>query len=526
MAFNGKVESDFLKLVNYPNSDKSKIINYAATDFESLRDSLIEYIKTVYPLDYQNFSESDLGVMLIELVAYMGAVMSMKADMLANENYLATAKNRNNVKKLLELVGIRMKGPISAAADASLTLDNGASQFTELTIPISNRVIGITSPEDGGILNYTLYKVENGQLSDPRADGALVLNVSESDSTTSTVWSNLALLEGALVTETGTVTSKATQKSISLNSSPIIEKSVTVFITSNDNTVTGAWVQVDSLFSASGAAQKYFEVVYTDDFGATVLFGDGVNGKVLPTNASYSITYRVGGGTRGNIASEAINAKIIDTNSQIGTLQNISLATGGRDAESVEHAKKYAPLYFKLQDRLVTAEDYSTFANAFCGSVGATGKARAVVRNAYSSANVIDIYLLQIASNLQLQQATIEFKKQLLDAIEPKKMLTDEIVIVDGVIRTVDLVITARIDKYNLPREEEIKARIRDGILDYFSVENFDFGKPLIVSDIARAVFSLPEIRYATVDNLDADISIDFNEIVQLNNFTINIIGV
>jgi len=526
MVFNGKVESDFLKLVNYPVIDKSQLINYAATDFESLRASLIEYIKTVYPLDYQNFSESDLGVMLIELVAYMGAIMSMKADMLANENYLATAKNRNNVKKLLELIGIRMKGPVGAAADASLTLDNGASQFTEMTLPVIRRVIGITSPEDGGIINYTLYKVENGQLADARADGAIVLNVSESDSTASTVWSNLALLEGALVTETGTLTSKATQKSITLNSGPIIEKSVTVFITANDNSVTGAWTQVDSLFSASGGGQKYFEVVYGDDFSATILFGDGYNGKSLPTGADYSVTYRVGGGTRGNIASEIINVKVTDSNNQTGTIQNISLATGGRDAESVDHAKRYAPLYFKLQDRLVTAEDYSTFANAFCGTVGATGKARAVVRDAYSSANVIDIYLLQVASNLQLQQATIEFKKQLLDAMESKKMLTDEIVIVDGVIRTIDLVITARIDKYNLPREEEIKARIRDGLINYFNVDNFDFGKPLIVSDVARAVFSLPEIRYATVDNVEADVAIDFNEIVQLNNFTINIVGV
>ena len=406
MAFNGKVESDFLKLVSYPNLDKSKIINYAATDFESLRSSLIEYIKTVYPLDYQNFSESDLGVMLIELVAYMGAVLSMKADMLANENYLSTAKKRNNVKKLLDLIGIKMKGPISAAADASLTLDSGPSLFTEITVPVARRVIGITSPEDGGIINYTLYKVENGQLADARSDGAIILNVSESDSTASTVWSNLAVLEGALVTETGTVTSKATQKSINLNSAPIIEKSVTVFITSNDISVTGAWTQVDSLYSASGGTQKYFEVFYGDDYSATILFGDGINGKALPTGADYSITYRVGGGTRGNIGSEVINTKVTDTNNQVGTLQNISLATGGRDAESIDHAKRYAPLYFKLQDRLVTAEDYSTFANAFCGSVGVTGKARAVVRNAYSSANIIDLYLLQVASNLQLQQAT------------------------------------------------------------------------------------------------------------------------
>ena len=106
MVFTGQVKSDFLKDIIVPISKRPSVINYAATDFVSLRDSLLEYIQAVYPVEYENFSESDLGVMLIELVAYMGSVFSLKADMLANENYLQTAKLRRNVKKLLGLIGV------------------------------------------------------------------------------------------------------------------------------------------------------------------------------------------------------------------------------------------------------------------------------------------------------------------------------------------------------------------------------------------------------------------------------------
>jgi hypothetical protein len=105
-------------------------------------------------------------------------------------------------------------------------------------------------------------------------------------------------------------------------------------------------------------------------------------------------------------------------------------------------------------------------------------------------------------------------------------MITDEVVIVDGVIRTLDLVMTVRIDKYLLPRQEEIKAKVRDRLLSFFNVDNFDFGKTLVISDLNRAVFTVPEVRFATVDNLDSDVTVDFNEIIQLNNFTFNIIGV
>lgn len=525
MVFNGTVKSDFLKLSEFPDSNKPALINFAATDFETLRDSLIAYIRAVYPQDYQNFSESDLGVMLIELIAYMGAIMSMKADMLAHENYISTAKNRNNVRKLLELLGIKLKGPVSAAANASFTLQ-AATVASSVTISPENRVFTITSPEDGGQLTYTLYKTQNGQIADINSQNTIELLTSESFASAGVFWDNLMLLEGSLVSQQGTLSNNDSNKSITLTESPIAEKSINVYIDSTEAAAVGPWKQVDSLFQVSGSGEKVFEVVYTDNFAAVIVFGDGINGAAVPTNSSFTVSYRIGGGTRGNIANEVINVSITAEGGESGVIQNTSVGSGGQDAESVAKAKRYGPQIFKTQDRLVTALDYATFANTFAGNTGATGKARAVVRDAYSSANIIDLYLLQVASNLQLQQATVQFKKELLEAIEEKKMLTDEVVVVDGVIRTVDLVVTLRIDKNLLQNEESIKAKVRDALLGFFNVNNFDFGKPLILSEVVRAILNVQEVRFATVDNFDEDILVDFNEIVQLNNFVLTVVGV
>ena len=112
MVFSGTVSTDFMKLATIPDRKKQQYIDYGGTDFYSIRKDLIDYIKSVYPLDYQNFSESDLGLMLIEIVSYMGAVLSLKGDMLANENYLRTVKTRTNLNKLLELVGVDMRGDL------------------------------------------------------------------------------------------------------------------------------------------------------------------------------------------------------------------------------------------------------------------------------------------------------------------------------------------------------------------------------------------------------------------------------
>ena len=218
--------------------------------------------------------------------------------------------------------------------------------------------------------------------------------------------------------------------------------------------------------------------------------------------------------------STAVNTLVFDNTASI---TNISKATGGSNSETVEHAKKYAPLTFRRQDRIVTLEDYSVFANTFISNFGTVGKATAVTRKAYSSANVIDIYVLEKASDFQLQQATPNFKTELLTQINDKKMATDDVVIVDGLIRTLDLVVTVRIDKENKQNQDQIMAEVRNKILTYMNVDNRSFGQPLEISELNREIFEVDDVRYSTLDNLGQDIQVDFNEIIQLNNLTINV---
>lgn len=523
MNFSGTISSDFMKLANIPVSKRPSLINFAATDFVSLRQSLIDYAKVVYPNDYKYFVESDLGMMFLELAAYMGAVMSMKADMLANENFLATAKQRSSVKKLLELIGVRMKGPLSSAADAKLVFDSDA---TDYIISKASRVVNISSPEDGGNLTFTLYKVTNGLVDTVNVNGNIVL--SDSDDTGGKVYTNLVLQEGALVSETGEFAATEGVKTIKLSQGPVVEGSIGVYVTSPNDATNGAYTEVPSVYYASGTSDKIFEVVYDEDYNATVVFGDGSVGISPEDTASFRVEYRVGGGTRGNIAKDIINASVRVSKTAnpplAGTITNTSKATGGANAETIEHAKKYAPLNFRRQDRLVTLEDYSVFANTFISTFGTVGKATAATRKAYASANVVDIYVLEKASDLQLQRATTNFKTQLLAEINKKRMATDDVVIVDGLIRTLDLGVTIRIDKEEEENQDQIKNKVRDKILRYMSADNRDFGEDLNISELNRQIFEVEEVRYSTIDNLDQDVTIDFNEIAQLNNLTMKVV--
>ena len=522
------VASDYMKLTQIPDNQKSSLIDFTATDFATLRESLVNYIKSAYPADYNNFVESDLGMMLVELVSYMGAIMSMKSDMLAHENFLQTAKDRDSLRKLFELVGISMKGPTSAQATSQVSIEgNSDTNLPEnIVFTPSERVVVLTSPQDQEPLTYTLYKATNGVvdvLSEYGAD--LLLTSSNWYTGTSSTWDTV-LLEGAFATQSGTFSNIDTFKTLTLEEGPVVQNSTQVFVTSDESTYAGAYREVENLYQASSTNDKVFQMVYDDDYKGKLLFGTGNNGVSPPTGASYFVTYRVGGGDRGNVPNNYVNALTTGTyNSAASSFRVVQtqIATGGSQAETVAHAKKFGPLSFKSQDRIVSLDDYIAFASRFVSPAGTTGKATAVTRKAFASANVIDLFILEKATSTQLQKASISFKNALLSDIEPKKMLTDEVVISDGLIRTLDPVVTINIDKSLQGMESTVVTKVSRLINDYFLSDNVDFGDQLVFADLNRVIFEANEVIFSTIDNLGQDVRVDFNEIVQLNNLVINV---
>lgn len=510
--------SDFLKLVEFKEDSKSDLIDFAATDFITLRTALVNYVKAVYPLDYNSFAESDLGMMMIELIAYMGSVMSMKADMLAHENFIKTAKNPVNIRKLLQLIGIKSRGPASAAAQTSVVLADGQEISSgNITVPVSNRVFNVTSPVDNQAVTYTLYKTVNGQIDDIGSSNDISLEYAEADA--GKTWENLVLVEGALVVETGTFADVDVIKTVSLNKGPIVDGSVQVYINTGDAATSQAYKEVQSLLSTSSSDDAVFELSYNSDFTATVLFGDGVTGKLPPTGSTYTVLYRVGGGIRGNAAAGLIQQNKNTAGGKEITVTNTLPFTGGASSESIEHIKKYSKLVFRQQDRLVSLDDYTAFGNTFKSSTGSSGKAIASTRKAFGSGNIVDVFVVEKASDTQLQKASIAFKTDMLEKMEDKKMITDQIALVDGLVRTVDLNIEVTLDRRFETNEGTIKSRVVDVVLNYFNVDNREFGEDFFPEEVARDIFTeVSEVRVARVTNYDQPLPLEFNEILQLNN--------
>ena len=120
-----------------------------------------------------------------------------------------------------------------------------------------------------------MYKVVNGLVDTVNSTGEITLDPSEADDPAKKVFSNFVLQEGALVDEQGEFAATEGVKTIKLSQGPVVEGSVMVYVTSPAAETTGAYTEVPSVYYASGSSDKIFEVVYDENYNATVVFGDG-----------------------------------------------------------------------------------------------------------------------------------------------------------------------------------------------------------------------------------------------------------
>lgn len=78
-------------------------IDYLAKDYQGLRRLMLDRMSLLVP-GWQERSAGDLGVMLVELLAYAADNLSYRQDAITNEAYLATARQRVSVRRHTRLV--------------------------------------------------------------------------------------------------------------------------------------------------------------------------------------------------------------------------------------------------------------------------------------------------------------------------------------------------------------------------------------------------------------------------------------
>jgi hypothetical protein len=88
--------------------------DFKSYDFETLRRTMVAYLRENYPDDFNDFVESSEYVALIDLIAYIAQALSFRVDLNARENFLETAERRNSVLRLARLINYNAKRNLPA----------------------------------------------------------------------------------------------------------------------------------------------------------------------------------------------------------------------------------------------------------------------------------------------------------------------------------------------------------------------------------------------------------------------------
>ena len=101
-------------------------IDYLAKDYASFQRLLLDRLAFIMP-DWQEHSPVDVGIMLVELLAYAGDYLSYFQDAVATEAYLGTARRRTSVRRHARLVDYHMHDGANARAWVVLQVNAGSA---------------------------------------------------------------------------------------------------------------------------------------------------------------------------------------------------------------------------------------------------------------------------------------------------------------------------------------------------------------------------------------------------------------
>ena len=85
-------------------------INYTSRDFNSIKQDLVNYAKRYYPTTFKDFNEASFGSLMLDMVSYIGDQLSFYTDYQANESFLDTAMEYDNVVRLAKQLGYKTPG--------------------------------------------------------------------------------------------------------------------------------------------------------------------------------------------------------------------------------------------------------------------------------------------------------------------------------------------------------------------------------------------------------------------------------
>ena len=325
------------------------LVNFTNLDFDQIKSSIREYLRANSNFTDYDFEGSNLST-LVDVLAYNTYISSYNANMISNEVFIDSATLRENVVSLARNIGYVPHSRSASKANISFFVDTTGFVTNPLTLTLKTGVVCTTSTSFGN-QNYSFIIPQD--ITVPVVNGIALFE-------------NIDIYEGAFVVNNFTVDANNPNQKFILENANIDIDSINVFVRdTQSSTIKSSFKLSRNLFNVDLESRVFF-IQEIEDQRYELIFGDGIFGKKLDNLNYIEVSYNITNGESGNgVSSFNFNGRIIDNNNRVVTT-GISLITtnsssqNGREIESVESIKKYAPRKYSSQNRAVTATDYET----------------------------------------------------------------------------------------------------------------------------------------------------------------------
>lgn len=450
-------------------------INYTDRDFSTIKEALKIHIQNRFPDTWKDFYESNAGMALLELVAYVYDNLSYYLDAMVNEAFLPTAQDRLSMIFLGELVGYTLTPPTSASVVLTGTLP--AVQAVDIVYPVGTEITSI--------------------------DGVKFRVLEEQRISAGNLTGGITVVEGESAQDVFTSDGTSLQK-FTLTKASAVEGSIEVLVNGEE------WTESESLVYGDDESEIYALRYDANDY-AEISFGDGTSGAIPPNGATITVNYRIGGGLQGNIAIGRINTTmegekegITPTEIVTTSVTNEERGSGGEERETIEHARLWMPRWVKTNGRAVTEEDFDTLANTFSDPIyGAPAAAKARLKQDIPELNTVELFLWARDSGGNI----VEPSQNLKDAVEDYftnngtgavRVICTDVEVLDGEIIYIDFDVSVK--PTNDYAQGTVLSNVNDAIAELFTEEIIQPGTPVRISKVYNAIQDALGVDYGVIN--------------------------
>lgn len=460
-------------------------IDYLTKDYEGFRTDLINNIPDRFP-EWTDFTQSNAGIMLIELLCYGLDILSYYQDRMINEMFLSTAVQRKSILDLAKFLSYQLQ----EATPSTVTLTfKKTSIGDEITIPIGTKVATKSGVGEEAIIFET--------------DETLVI-------TDGTLQDTVGATQGKTIPSDilGSSDGITPNQRYKLKYTEVISDSLDIFV--DDGTGFEKWKDITDTIITDPEGKHYWREIDADNY-MWIQFGNGITGKI-PDSGGNNIKaeYRVGGGAYTNVGANTIT-RLLESIAGIDEVWNEASATGGTNIESIEEVRVNAPRNLRTNDRCVTLRDYKDMAEIRTEIITVS----AVVG---SKSSYVDLYILQDNEDWDDGVFPSEYEEALLAYFEEIKTIGQTVFIEEPVFKDIDLLVEIKTDENYINAEVEQNAE--EIIEEFFKRGNLKFNEDIHRSHLCGLLIVKEYIN--TVDiTITGDSEADESEIIRLNNLTV-----